>query len=208
MRSPFAVSAALFAVIIVLRFSVHSSQRSGILLLLVAPIVVMSLAYRPLAGMAIATAAFAAYLVGQFADSTALDAVGTGTRAFTFYVIPLTIWLARTDPGSQRVRRAPDVVESPAADSAVKPLTARELEVLGLVAAGRTNAEIAEMLVLSVRTIESHRASLRRKLGHPSAPELVHHAVRQGVLPTDPTDEVPDAFDAKAASGVLKDEVQ
>lgn len=55
-------------------------------------------------------------------------------------------------------------------------LTDREREVLGLLVLGHTNAEIAEKLFLSLRTIESHRASIQRKLGLHGRAELVRYA--------------------------------
>jgi len=179
LRSPLVASVVMFAAVMALRFSAHTPQRTGILLLLVGPIVVMSLAYRPRVGAAAATAGVVACVLSQQFDANAIDAIGVGTRAFTFYAIPLTIWLARTDGG-----REPAPVDC-APDGGDGHLTRREREVLGLVAVGHTNAEIAEMLVLSVRTVESHRASLRRKLGRPSRPELLRHAERSGLVPAD-----------------------
>lgn len=61
------------------------------------------------------------------------------------------------------------------------PLSEREQEVLRLVALGHTNAEIAQMLFVSVRTVESHRASLMNKLGLRTRAELVRYAREQGV---------------------------
>src|SRR5205809_597747 len=54
------------------------------------------------------------------------------------------------------------------------PLTEREREVLRLLALGYTNREVAERLVLSVRTIESHRENIQRKLGVRSRAELTN----------------------------------
>lgn len=56
-------------------------------------------------------------------------------------------------------------------------LSGRESEVLGLIALGHTNPEIAERLVLSVRTVETHRANIQRKLGVTNRAELVHFAL-------------------------------
>jgi two-component system response regulator NreC len=56
-------------------------------------------------------------------------------------------------------------------------LTPREIEVLGLVALGYMNPEIAERLVLSVRTVETHRANIQRKTGLTSRAELVAYAL-------------------------------
>lgn len=61
-------------------------------------------------------------------------------------------------------------------------LTEREREVLRLIALGHTNAEIAEQLYLSLRTVETHRANIHRKLGTESRVELVQHALEQGLV--------------------------
>ena len=58
----------------------------------------------------------------------------------------------------------------------------REREVGGLLALGHTNQEIAEKLGISVRTVESQRASLMRKLGLSTRAELVRWAMAQGLL--------------------------
>jgi len=52
-------------------------------------------------------------------------------------------------------------------------LSAREVEVLRLIALGHTNSEIAAQLYLSVRTVESHRAHIQQKTGRTSRAELV-----------------------------------
>lgn len=61
-------------------------------------------------------------------------------------------------------------------------LTEREVEVLRLVAAGHTNAEISKRLYLSVRTVESHRAHIQRKAGKSTRAELVAYAREHGLL--------------------------
>jgi two-component system response regulator NreC len=61
-------------------------------------------------------------------------------------------------------------------------LTAREVEVLRLVALGHTSAEIAAKLHLSVRTVETHRARIHRKLGVSTRVELVRYALRRGLF--------------------------
>jgi DNA-binding CsgD family transcriptional regulator len=58
-------------------------------------------------------------------------------------------------------------------------LSAREHEIARLVAAGRTNREVAEQLVLSPRTIEAHLRSIYGKLGVRSRVELAHEAARR-----------------------------
>lgn len=61
-------------------------------------------------------------------------------------------------------------------------LTPRERDVLRLIAAGHTNAEIAAQLCIAVRTVETHRSNLQTKLGVRSRAELVAHAARIGLL--------------------------
>lgn len=61
-------------------------------------------------------------------------------------------------------------------------LSAREREVVQLLAEGRCNKEVASALGISVHTAESHRASIMRKLGLHSITELVHYAIRNGIV--------------------------
>jgi len=62
------------------------------------------------------------------------------------------------------------------------PLSDREREVLRLLAHGHTNQEIAGMLYISVRTAETHRAHIMRKLGFETRAQLVQYAIDQGML--------------------------
>jgi two-component system, NarL family, response regulator NreC len=66
------------------------------------------------------------------------------------------------------------------------PLSDREREVLRLLALGHTNQEIAEMLFISVRTAETHRAHIMRKLGLSTRAELVRYALEQDLLDSPP----------------------
>ena len=61
-------------------------------------------------------------------------------------------------------------------------LTIREVEILKLVAEGYTNRHIAELLHISIRTVETHRANLMDKLGFKSRVELVRYAHRRGMI--------------------------
>ena len=61
-------------------------------------------------------------------------------------------------------------------------LTAREVEVLRLIALGHTSVEIARKLRLSPRTIETHRAHIHAKLELTTRAELVRYALRRGLL--------------------------
>ena len=70
------------------------------------------------------------------------------------------------------------------APEAPDDLSEREVEVLRLIALGYTNTEIAGQLYLSVRTVESHRAAIHRKLNLETRAELVQHAIERGLLKT------------------------
>src|SRR3989442_1184938 len=62
------------------------------------------------------------------------------------------------------------------------PLTPREREVLQLVAEGKTTREVAGVLGISVKTAESHRTHILRKLDTPNIAGLVRYAIRQGLV--------------------------
>ena len=63
-------------------------------------------------------------------------------------------------------------------------LSERERDVLRLIALGHTNAEIAEQLYISIRTVESHRAHIQQKLRLTSRAELVRYALEHGMVET------------------------
>jgi two-component system response regulator NreC len=65
---------------------------------------------------------------------------------------------------------------------AIDELSRREREVLRLVALGHTNPEIAELLSISVRTVENHRANISRRLGVRTRAGLVSHASKLGLI--------------------------
>lgn len=64
-------------------------------------------------------------------------------------------------------------------------LTNREREILKLIAEGHTNQEIADLLVLSVATVQTHRARIMAKLGLHSRTELVKYALKRGYITLD-----------------------
>jgi DNA-binding NarL/FixJ family response regulator len=63
-----------------------------------------------------------------------------------------------------------------------EPLSPREQEVLKLLAEAHTNREISELLGVSAKTVEHHRASILRKLGMRDRVELVRYAIRRGLV--------------------------
>jgi two-component system response regulator NreC len=76
------------------------------------------------------------------------------------------------------------VADVGSAKQADDPLSDREREVLSLLALGHTNQEIADRLVVSVRTVEAHRAHILTKLRLSTRAELVRYAIDTGLLET------------------------
>ena len=109
------------------------------------------------------------YLLKDAADADLMQAlhdVNAGRR----YVYPLLgARLVAGEAGGES-RALPD------------PLSAREREVLRLLALGHTNQEIANLLFLSIRTVETHRARIVQKLGLKSRAEIVRYALERGAL--------------------------
>ena len=68
----------------------------------------------------------------------------------------------------------------------LRTLTPREIEVLKLVAEGHTNQEIADRLVLSIKTVQAHRANVMEKLGLRDITHLVRFAIRHKLIPAAP----------------------
>lgn len=103
----------------------------------------------------------------SFAEfTTALQAVATG----------------RTYLGPAIARAVQRIVSNPERIEAKIELSARERDVLRYLAEGMSSKEIAELLGLSVRTVENHRASITRRTGLRSVAQLTLHAVRLGLI--------------------------
>ncbi|MGB3690465.1 MAG: response regulator transcription factor [Jannaschia helgolandensis] len=99
------------------------------------------------------------------------------------------------DQPTEEIRRAIDTVVAgerylcPGAETALEPsgdgsepLTSREQTILLLLAQGRSNKQVAADLDISVRTVETHRKNLKRKLGISSTAGLTRYAMEHGVL--------------------------
>ena len=67
-------------------------------------------------------------------------------------------------------------------DESSAVLTGRESQILALIADGHTSREIADMLVISPRTVERHRENLRHKLGLRNRVDLTRYAIRAGLI--------------------------
>ena len=78
------------------------------------------------------------------------------------------------------------LTDSPAGSAEPKTpdtfLTAREREILQLLAEGKSNKQVASLLDLAVKTVETHRSNIMRKLNLHSLSELIHYAVRNKLI--------------------------
>ncbi len=69
--------------------------------------------------------------------------------------------------------------------SLVEPLSTREKEIVKLIAEGKSNKDIAEIFGISIRTVESHRANIMKKLDLSNTAELVRYAFQSGLTELD-----------------------
>lgn len=76
---------------------------------------------------------------------------------------------------------SPDKKDSSPTSDAVRP-TARESEILQMLAEGKSNKEVAQVLGISVKTAETHRAAIMRKLGLHNLSDLVRYAIRNNII--------------------------
>jgi DNA-binding NarL/FixJ family response regulator len=116
------------------------------------------------------------YVVKQAAPAELVEAIRTAFRGDTYLSpsINPSVVEAYIRQANAMVKKGPE-----------ERLTPREREVLQLVAEGRTNREIAQVLSISVKTVEHHRANLTNKLGLYSAAELTQYAIRMGMIDVD-----------------------
>lgn len=116
------------------------------------------------------------YLVKKAADMELLSAIRTVSQGEMYVHSSLTKALVRGLRESRREARGSDRVEE---------LSERELQVLGLLAHGYTNQQMADELFLSVKTIETYRSRLMEKLQVRTRAELVRYAMQKGLLSLD-----------------------
>jgi DNA-binding CsgD family transcriptional regulator len=176
-----ALSVALFVVVVGLAFVVQRPH-SGILHLHAVPIAILALQIGIMAGLSATACSLSAMFVWSEVEGVELLMLDymSGAVPFLLVVFLCQVALRRRHPEPEttaEVTRLQPVRLDPAEE-----LTGRESEVLGLLALGHTNREIAEQLFLSVRTVESHRARIQRKLAISSRAELVRHAVDRDLL--------------------------
>jgi two-component system response regulator NreC len=130
-------------------------------------IVVLTMQTDPVFAREAMAAGALGYVLKEAADRELVEAVRYAAADRTYVNPALGARLAR-----EHLEHAP----------AALALTVREIEVLRLIARGHTNAEIAKRLVVSVRTVESHRAHIQRKTERATRAELVAFAREHGLL--------------------------
>jgi len=83
---------------------------------------------------------------------------------------------------SHEMRAAVPFDASSATELPADTLSARELQVLSFLAHGKSNKEVASTLTISEKTVETYRSRIKLKLGLKSLVELVHYAIRYGIV--------------------------
>src|SRR5215471_11660595 len=124
----------------------------------------------------------AGYLVKKAAPSDLSMAINAIAQGGAFLYPGLAKALIRSyvaTPATQALHDHP--VPSSLAQT-LRLLTPREVEVLRLVAEGRTNQEIADQLTLSIKTVQTHRANVMEKLGLRDITHLIRFAFRHGLI--------------------------
>jgi two-component system, NarL family, response regulator NreC len=128
-------------------------------------IVVLTMQQEPAFARHALSAGAIGYVLKEAADDELVEAVRRAARGESYLNPRLGARLASEPPPGP-----PD------------DLSEREVDVLRLIALGHTNAEIAERLYLSVRTVETHRAHIQQKLNLSSRAELVRYALQRGLV--------------------------
>jgi two-component system, NarL family, response regulator NreC len=130
-------------------------------------IVILTMENEPSYAREALSAGVLGYVLKDAADAELVEAVRRAAAGDTYLNPRLGAQLAAEPPPSP-----PD------------GLSERQVEVLRMIALGFTNAEIAESLFLSVRTVETHRAHIQQKLRLGSRSELVRYALEHGLIDT------------------------
>jgi DNA-binding NarL/FixJ family response regulator len=113
------------------------------------------------------------YLLKEDADSELISAIDTLRRGGTYISPLLSTQLA--DLFMQKSRPGADQITSPR-----ELLTTREREIIKLIAEGKSSKEVAELLFISSRTVQHHRANIMRKLNLKKTADLVKYALQKG----------------------------
>ncbi|MBU6429234.1 MAG: response regulator transcription factor, partial [Cyanobacteria bacterium REEB65] len=112
------------------------------------------------------------YVLKKAADAELREAIVEVMRGGTYL----------REPTARRILQDLAATPAPEFPPSAEVLTEREVEVLTLLATGLTNQEIADRLIISPRTVETHRAHIIDKLGIRRRSELVQYAMRKGLV--------------------------
>ena len=121
------------------------------------------------------TAGAEGYLLKEDADGELISAIETLRRGGTFISPLLSNQMADIFVDKCQARGAPR-------SSVGEPLTIREREIVKLIAEGKSSKEIGELLFISSRTVQHHRANLMRKLNLKKSADLVKYAIQKGYV--------------------------
>jgi len=117
----------------------------------------------------------------------ALDAAGRRGRTLSQAdAIALAVGTVQPDPGPAPAAGVPAVHGAPA-DSLAGPLSARERQILALLAGGASNAKIAETLFVTPNTVRTHLDRIRDKTSARNRAELTRYAIQAGIEPVVPS---------------------
>ena len=118
------------------------------------------------------------YVLKSAANRDLIDACRGALRGETFIYPPAARALIR----DYLDRQSRPAGERGDAEGPPDPLTPRELDVVKLIAEGHTSDEIGELLVISSKTVDRHRANVLEKLGMRNRVELTRYAIRRGLV--------------------------
>jgi DNA-binding NarL/FixJ family response regulator len=126
--------------------------------------------------------AFQAGATGYVVKESAADRLAQGLRAVASgeYFLDSSI----SQEVVAKLMQSP-VKQAKVSDSGYSQLTAREQEIMRMLAEGASKADIADRLFISIKTVENHRTNIMRKLNIHNAMELVRYAARLGLIDVD-----------------------
>ncbi len=111
------------------------------------------------------------YLLKEDANHSLFAAVEALRRHNPYFTSKIAAWIARDKRGAP-------------AKASKSMLTPRQRETVQLLAEGKTNKEVASLLNISVKTVETHRANIMLRLNLHSVTDLVHYAIRNEIVHT------------------------
>jgi DNA-binding NarL/FixJ family response regulator len=121
------------------------------------------------------TAGAEGYLLKEDADGELISAIETLRRGGTFISSLLSNQMADIFVDKFQTRGEPRAVPE-------EPLTNREREIVKLIAEGKSSKEIGELLFISSRTVQHHRANIMRKLNFKKTADLIKYAIQKGYV--------------------------